>query len=232
MLSPVPDRLLRAAKRQRTINDPALSEPQLDGPSPSRESQCNKTSTHPLHTISTTLPPKPINQWPALQNPEDIPKEMARIPPDEIRESLPKDLIVFRDEKARHCILVPTCQCVALTKTKHETMIHVKGNRVHHELSRLYCWPQMKTQILNICSACSTWQDSQVRRQNLSTEFRQADINDLPMPRQRYDIDFYGHEQGEILVTVDLCTREATLLFLANRGCPPIISQRRSIKIR
>jgi hypothetical protein len=37
------------------------------------------------------------------------------------------------------------------------------------------------------------------------------------MPRQAYGIDFYGHEQGEILVAIDLCTREATLWFLANR---------------
>ena len=37
------------------------------------------------------------------------------------------------------------------------------------------------------------------------------------MPRQAYGIDFYGHEQGEILVAVDLCTRETTLWFLANR---------------
>jgi hypothetical protein len=36
------------------------------------------------------------------------------------------------------------------------------------------------------------------------------------MPRQAYGIDFYGHEQGEILVAVDLCTREAILWFLAN----------------
>ena len=37
------------------------------------------------------------------------------------------------------------------------------------------------------------------------------------MPRQAYGIDFYGHEQGEILVAVDLCTREAILWFLPNR---------------
>jgi hypothetical protein len=37
------------------------------------------------------------------------------------------------------------------------------------------------------------------------------------MPRQAYGIDFYGHEQGEILVAIDLCTREATFWFLANR---------------
>jgi hypothetical protein len=70
-------------------------------------------------------------------------------------------------------------------------MIHVKGNRVNHKLSRMYYWPRMATQIQSICSACPTCQESQVRRQNLSAEFRQADIKDLPMPRQAYGIDFY-----------------------------------------
>jgi hypothetical protein len=88
---------------------------------------------------------------------------MPRVPQDEIRENLPKDLIVLRDDKARQHILVPACQRVALTKTEHEAMIYVKGNRVHHELSRLYYWLQVKTQILDICSACSTSQKSQVR---------------------------------------------------------------------
>jgi hypothetical protein len=75
----------------------------------------------------------------------------------------------------------------------------------------------MSSQIMSICSACPTCQQGQVRRQNLFAEFRQADIKDLPMPRQAYGIDFYGHEQGEILVAVDLCTREAILWFLTNR---------------
>jgi hypothetical protein len=136
--APLTARDLRAAKRQQTLEDPTSSEKPLDGPSPSLENQCNRTSTHPLHTTSTTLPPRPINQWPALQNPEDIPNDMPRVPQDEIRENLPKDLIVLRDDKARHRILVPACQRVALTKTEHETMIRVKDNRVHHELSRLY----------------------------------------------------------------------------------------------
>ena len=39
----------------------------------------------------------------------------------------------------------------------------------------------------------------------------------MPLPRQAYGIDSYGHEKGEILVAVDLCTREATLWFLPNR---------------
>jgi hypothetical protein len=38
----------------------------------------------------------------------------------------------------------------------------------------------------------------------------------IPLPRQAYGIDFYGHAKGEILVAVDLCNREATLWFLPN----------------
>ena len=75
----------------------------------------------------------------------------------------------------------------------------------------------MAFQIAEMCKSCAVCQRNQVRRQNLSAEFRQAKLKDLPMPRQAYGIDFYGHEQGEILVAVDLCTREATLWFLTNR---------------
>ena len=39
----------------------------------------------------------------------------------------------------------------------------------------------------------------------------------MPLPRQAYGIDFYGHEKGEILVAVDLCTREVSFWFLRNR---------------
>jgi transposase InsO family protein len=100
---------------------------------------------------------------------------------------------------------------------EHETMIHQKGTRVLHELSRTYFWPHMASQIAEMCKSCAVCQKNQVRRQNLSADFRQADIKDLPMPRQAYGIDFYGHEQGEILVAIDLCTRETTLWFLTNR---------------
>jgi hypothetical protein len=96
-------------------------------------------------------------------------------------------------------------------------MLHLKGNGVHHELSRSYFWPHMAEEIKLLCSACKVCQQALVQRQNLSATFRQADENDLPLPRQAYGIDFYGHEKGEILVAVDLCTREATLRFLSNR---------------
>jgi hypothetical protein len=52
--APPTARDLRAAKRQQTLEDPTSSVLPLDGPSPSLEDQCNRTSTHPLHTTSTT----------------------------------------------------------------------------------------------------------------------------------------------------------------------------------
>ena len=38
------------------------------------------------------------------------------------------------------------------------------------------------------------------------------------MPRQQYGVDFYGLQNGEILVVVDLFTRETILIFLRNRN--------------
>ncbi len=75
----------------------------------------------------------------------------------------------------------------------------------------------MAEEIKLLCTACRVCRRAQVQRQNLSSEFRQAEEKDMPLPRQAYGIDFYGHEKGEILVAIDLCTREATLWFLKNR---------------
>jgi hypothetical protein len=136
---------------------------------------------------------------------------MIRVPRGELKKSMPHDLIVFRDANGRQRILVPKCQRIALTQTEHETMLHVKGPRVFHELSRSYFWPHMVKEIKLLCTACGVCKRSQLQRQNLSSEFRQAEEKDMPLPRQAYGIDFYGHEKGEILVAIDLCTREATL---------------------
>ena len=184
---------------------------------PTTENECQRTLRHPLHTISTSAPPLPIDRWPALQDPEDIPPNMVQVPKDEIKAGMPPDLIILRDKNGRQRILVPKCQRIALVTTEHETMLHVKGTRVLHELSRSYFWPKMAEDIKALCSACIVCKRASIQRQNLSSTFRQADHKDMPLPRQAYGIDFYGHEKGEILVAVDLCTREANLWFLPNR---------------
>ncbi len=75
----------------------------------------------------------------------------------------------------------------------------------------------MTNQIKAICRACQSCQAAKVRRQQLSLVFEQALKEDLPLPRQAYGIDLYGHTHGEILVALDLCTRKVSLWFLPDR---------------
>jgi hypothetical protein len=170
-----------------------------------------------------------------------MPPNMVQVPKEEIKTGMPTDLIILRDKNGRQRILVPRCQRIALTATEHETMLHVKGTCVLHKLSRSYFWPKMAEEIKALCNACIVCKRASIQRQNLSSTFRQADHKDMPLPRQAYGIDFYGHEKGAILVAVDLCTREVSLWFFAQsqarkrrtstingtnptKGCPTHIS--------
>jgi hypothetical protein len=58
-----------------------------------------------------------------------------------------------------------------------------------------------------IVMSCHDCQVSRMRLQRLSLEFAEADANQLPLPRQKYGIDFHGHAKGEILAAIDLVTR-------------------------
>ncbi len=51
----------------------------------------------------------------------------------------------------------------------------------------------------------------------MSAAFEQAEKENLPLPRQSYGIDVYGHTHGDTLVALDLCTREVSLWFLPDR---------------
>ncbi len=150
------------------------------------QSQCTRTATHPLHVISTSRPPDPIETWPDKQLEEDIPKGTTRTPQENLKQGLPTNLIVVKDGKGRERILVPRCQRVRLVTTEHETMLHVEGARVHYELARKYIWPIMVREIKIICKACQTCKKGKVRKQNLSAEFEKADKDDIPLPRQAY----------------------------------------------
>ncbi len=68
---------------------------------PTQESECQRTLRHPLHTISTGAPPLPIERWPALQDPEDVPPNMVQVPKEEIKAGMPSDLIILRDKNGR-----------------------------------------------------------------------------------------------------------------------------------
>ena len=59
------------------------------------------------------------------------------------------------------------------------------------------------------------------KRKSLHAEFNAAKQENLPMPRQNYGIDFYGHHNGNILVAIDLVTREIALWFMKTRQHRP-----------
>ncbi len=128
------------------------------------QGQCIRTATHPLHVISTSRPHDPIETWPDKQLLEDIPKGMTKIPQENLKQGLPKSLIVLKDEKGRERMLVSRCQRIRLVTTEHETMLHVEGARVYYELARKYIWPNMVREIKIICKACETCEKGKVRR--------------------------------------------------------------------
>ncbi len=129
----------------------SVEEVTFDSPTatPTQGNECQWTLRHPLHTISTSTPPLHIERWPALQDPEDVPSSMVQVPKEDIKPGMPSDLIILRDKNGRQRILVPRCQRIALTTTEHETMLHVKGTRVLHELSRSY----LAEEINALCNA-------------------------------------------------------------------------------
>jgi hypothetical protein len=80
---------------------------------------------------------------------------------ENLKQGLPTNLIVVKDEKGRERILVPRCQRERLVTTEHETMLHVEGARVHYELARKYIWPNMVREIKITCKACQALWKSQ-----------------------------------------------------------------------
>jgi hypothetical protein len=55
------------------------------------------------------------------------------------------------------------------------------------------------------------------RRKKLNLDFNPESQKELLLPRQRYGIDFYAVHNGNILVMVDLFSRETMLEFLPSR---------------
>jgi hypothetical protein len=127
----------------------------------------------------------------------------------------PKGLLVYTTNKGKTVIPVPLTQRHRVILQEHQTLLHVSYARVAHSLSQKYFWPDMNRVIKSTVKACRECHLAFTRRkilaQTFSTPTRQL------FPRQAYGIDFYGHHDGEILVAIDLCTREVTLWFLKSR---------------
>ncbi len=111
-------------------------------------------------------------------------------------------------------IVVPIEEQKALIKSTHAEIHHQGHTKVHHPL---YYWPGMDSTIEAVCTACARCIKASRRRKKLNLDFNPASQKELLLPRQRYGIDFYGVHNGEVLVMVDLFSRETMLEFLSNR---------------
>ena len=74
----------------------------------------------------------------------------------------------------------------------------------------------MSKLVIDTRAACRQCQLAQIRRKHLAVEFEHS--KSMLLPRQQYGIDFYGRANGDVLVAIDLCTREVILWFTKSRS--------------
>ena len=65
----------------------------------SLDSTCTRTHVHPMHVISTAIPPDLLDTWPEKQDVNNI-NDKIRLFPDQTKKEYPSDLIIIRDDKS------------------------------------------------------------------------------------------------------------------------------------
>ena len=190
------------------------------------------SSVAPLHengTIRwTNVPRQPIpplqniNLWVGHQlNHKRLPKEYKHMPPDgklmASLEGYPEGLMAIPNDDGSPRIIVPKSQIKSLVLQCHEDIHHQSHVKVLYILKPLFYWPGMHDSIEKLCTACQTCITASVRRKHLKAKFDPNAPPSTMLPRQDYGIDFYGVFKGEILVMVDLFTRETILAHLNTR---------------
>ncbi len=114
-------------------------------------------------------------------------------------------------------IVVPRDEQTNLITATHAEIHHQGHTKVHHILYPLYYWPGMNADIERVCTSCETCIKATMRGKKLIMVFKPMPGKPFILPRERYGIDFYGLQDGEILVIVDLFSRESFLEYLPNR---------------
>ena len=115
-------------------------------------------------------------------------------------------------------IIVPVSAQKELVLKTHRSIHHQRYQKVQHILYPLFYWPGMDADIQKWCDTCDTCRKANVRRLHLRAKMNLQAASPVKLPRQAYGIDFYGYHGGEILVIVDLCSREVILRALPNRN--------------
>ncbi len=162
----------------------------------------------------------PLSSWIGKQLlGQNVPKRhLNKVGKLTMMEGYPHGLLAIpSDGYAGQRILVPLDEQKRLIKSTHAEIHHHGHTKVHHVLYPLYYWPGMDATIEAVCTACAKCIIATRRRKKLNLDFNPASQKELLLPRQRYGIDFYGVHNGEILVMVDLFSRETMLEFLPGR---------------
>ena len=161
---------------------------------------------------------EPIANWIGTQTEgQSIPKTIeAQLRGD--HPGFPEGLLVWvTTDKSTPRILVPRHVQYNLVIQAHHDIHHQHYRKVYKLLRPIYYWPSMDDDIAAICKQCIVCQLAKVRRQKLQSDFDSLAPQSTYKPRQHYGIDFYGLQGGEILVMVDLFTRETLLEWLPSR---------------
>ena len=66
----------------------------------SLDSTCTRTHAHPMHVISTAIPPDLLDTWPEKQDVHNI-NDKVRLFPDQTKKEYPSDFIIIIDDKSR-----------------------------------------------------------------------------------------------------------------------------------
>ncbi len=160
----------------------------------------------------------PISNWVGKQLtgqsvPDSLKSQFQSNHPD-----FPDGLLVLpTSDKGLPRIVVPKYVQRDLVMQAHLDIHHQHYRKVHKLLRPNYYWPSMDSYIEKVCKQCSTCHVAKVRRQKLQSDFDAQAPQAHSKPRQHYGIDFYGIHGGEILVIVDLFTRETILEWLPSR---------------
>jgi hypothetical protein len=110
-------------------------------------------------------------------------------------------------------IIVPKAMCEAITMHTHEDIHHQNHQKVTHILKPLYY-----RDVERYIAECETCRRGTRRRRHLKMIFDPDAPSARALPRQHYGLDFYGVHKGEILVIIDLFSREVILEHLTSRS--------------
>ena len=162
---------------------------------------------------------KPLNTW--------IGRQEDQIPPSlydrkiTSLEGFPDGLMAISENNEKPRIVVPKDEVDRLIINTHNDILHQGHNKVHHILRPLFFWPKMDIRIKEVVTACETCIKAIQRRRHMKSVFDSQGPAATLLPRQGYGMDFYGVKigktQGEILVIVDLATRETILRYLPDQ---------------